>query len=92
MKRVVVYIALFVGVFVQAQSSEELFSQGNKLYQEGEYSKAIDIYDEIEAKNIESADLYFNIGNCYYMITDFICIGSCRLIKFLILRNFFGIC
>ena len=66
MKRVVVYIALFVGVFVQAQSSEELFSQGNKLYQEGEYSKAIDIYDEIEAKNIESADLYFNIGNCYY--------------------------
>jgi tetratricopeptide (TPR) repeat protein len=66
MKKLLVFIVFFVGVLVQAQSPEVLFLKGNKWYQEGEYSRAIEVYKEIESKNIESADLYFNLGNCYY--------------------------
>ncbi len=43
-----------------------LFQKANKLYAEEKYSEAILIYDSILAKSIESYEIYYNLGNCYY--------------------------
>ncbi len=44
------------------------FERGNKLYKEGKYQDAIEVYQSILNAKKHSADLYFNIGNCYYKL------------------------
>ena len=45
-----------------------LFSQGNSLYNEGQFQDAISTYERIlETKN-HSAELYFNLANAYYKL------------------------
>mgnify|MGYP003853786325 FL=1 len=44
------------------------FENGNSLYQKGKYQEAINAYEtELSAKK-QSAELYFNLGNCYYKL------------------------
>lgn len=63
----IVLVMLFVGsVFAQGA----LFQEGNKFYEAKEYDKAIDSYSKILDQNIESADLYFNLGNAYFKNGD----------------------
>ena len=52
-----------------SQTSQDLFSEANNLYKTEEYSKAIDLYLSIEEQSLESSDLFFNLGNCYYKLT-----------------------
>ncbi len=40
------------------------------MYAEGKYADAADIYTKILAEGKESADLYFNLGNCYYKLGE----------------------
>ena len=47
-------------------SNELLFQTANNLYAQEKYSEALLIYDSILAQNIESCEIYYNIGNCYY--------------------------
>lgn len=56
---------IFLCFFVQlyAGNDEELFLSGNKLYEQGQYDKALASYDAITKKG--RAVLY-NMGNCYY--------------------------
>jgi len=60
-----VYIFLFITSFVFAQSG---FEKGNSLYQKGQYEKAIQAYESVLDSHQQSADLYFNLGNCYYKL------------------------
>lgn len=60
-----VYIFLFITSFVFAQSG---FEKGNTLYQKGQYEKAIQAYESVLDSRQQSADLYFNLGNCYYKL------------------------
>lgn len=61
----IVYIVLLVSQVFFAQSE---FAKGNELYKNGKYEQAIDAYNsELSAKK-QSADLYFNLGNCYYKL------------------------
>ena len=60
-----VYIFLFISSFVFAQSG---FEKGNALYQKGQYEKAIQAYESVLDSRQQSADLYFNLGNCYYKL------------------------
>jgi tetratricopeptide (TPR) repeat protein len=61
----IVYIILLVSQVFFAQSE---FAKGNDLYKNGKYEQAIDAYtSELTAKK-QSAELYFNIGNCYYKL------------------------
>lgn len=59
---------MFSSLFASAQSAEELFKNANKLYTDQSYEAAIEIYESIEAKGMESSELYFNLGNCYYKL------------------------
>ncbi|MDR1273214.1 MAG: tetratricopeptide repeat protein [Odoribacteraceae bacterium] len=37
-----------------------------RLYQEGNYARAAELYDEVLDSGVESAILYYNLGNCHY--------------------------
>ena len=43
-----------------------LFYQANIYYQEGKYDAAIKGYEKIIIQGLESGNLYYNLGNCYF--------------------------
>ncbi|PKB16847.1 tetratricopeptide repeat protein [Flavobacterium sp. 5] len=59
------YLLLFVSQIFFAQTG---FEKGNDLYNEGKYDLAAKEYESVLATNKESAQLYFNLGNCYYKL------------------------
>ena len=61
-------LALLLGAHSYAQTPDELFSKANDFYKNGQYSKAIQLYLNIEKKGMESDDLFFNLGNSYYKL------------------------
>lgn len=46
--------------------AEESMAQGNKYYQDKQYDKAIDTYQEIISAGFEGTSLYYNLGDAYY--------------------------
>jgi len=67
-KAKILLVILFglTGFMVQGQELDSLFNAANKLYQQEEYMGALDLYQQIEKQEMESAALYFNMGNIYY--------------------------
>jgi len=57
-------------VMAWAGREEELFEAANRQYEAGQYDSALQKYLEIPGQGVESAALYFNIGNCYYKLGD----------------------
>jgi len=47
-------------------SPESSFYDGNKLYEEGDYSGAIKEYLKVIDSGMESANIYYNLGNAYF--------------------------
>jgi len=45
------------------------FEKGNASYQKGKYEEAVASYESVLHSKKESADLYFNIANCYYKLS-----------------------
>ncbi len=68
MKNVIFSWFLLFTTVIIAQSPKETFSKGNELYRNGDYLKAVELYKSIEDKGLQSDDLYFNLGNCYYKL------------------------
>lgn len=67
MKKVcIILVLLLSGVMSYAIDAKALEQEAAKMYQEGNYQKAIDLYDQILMNNMESAAVYYNLGNCYY--------------------------
>ncbi|MBK5210634.1 MAG: tetratricopeptide repeat protein [Flavobacteriaceae bacterium] len=66
--RFIFVLTLFFGCISYAQTTNELFSKANNFYKNGEYSKAIQLYLNIEKSGLESDDLFFNLGNSYYKL------------------------
>ncbi len=64
----IVFIALLSlsGEHMQAQDSDSLFVAANKSYQQENYMDALELYQKIEKSDLQSAALYFNMGNIYY--------------------------
>lgn len=64
-------IFLFVFVFFQiffvfSQNTNELFVEGNKLYQQEKYNQAIEKYLQATKTDKISPELYYNLANAYY--------------------------
>ena len=59
------YIFLFTFQVFWAQNT---FEKGNQLYQKGNYKTAISNYETVLASGQQSAELYFNLANCYYKL------------------------
>lgn len=46
------------------------WSKAAEDYAANQWQEALDDYKAIEAEGLESADLYYNIGNCYFKLND----------------------
>jgi len=64
------YILIFLLSFISMAQNETLFDQGNALYNDGNYTEAIEKYQAILKQGQHSAELYFNIGNSYYKLNN----------------------
>lgn len=62
------YILLFISVSVFATDVSNPFIEGNVHYNNGKYEAAITSYESVLASGQQSAELYFNLGNCYYKL------------------------
>ncbi|MDI9310002.1 MAG: tetratricopeptide repeat protein [Limnohabitans sp.] len=60
-----VFIFLLLSQFIWANNP---FEKGNNLYQKGEYQEAIAAYESVLKSGQESAEVYFNLGNCFYKL------------------------
>lgn len=60
-----VYLFLLITQVIFAQSG---FETGNALYKKGQYEQAIDAYNNVLGSKKQSAELYYNIANCYYKL------------------------
>lgn len=70
MKRILLILpVLFIGLWGMA-ADLETEEQAEQLYAEGKYADAADAYNKILAKGMESAELYYNLGNCYYKLGE----------------------
>ncbi|MER3375664.1 MAG: tetratricopeptide repeat protein [Allomuricauda sp.] len=65
LKKLIVLLGLF-SFFLGFSQNNSLFDQATEHYNKGEYSKAIKNYEQILENGEHSAQLYFNLGNCYY--------------------------
>lgn len=49
-----------------AQTPEEMMKQANAYYQSEKWDEAIESYEQVLNNGLESAPLYYNLGNAYY--------------------------
>ncbi len=68
-KHIVVLFALVMSLGIYAQEATT-FDKATEAYNDGEYQKAIDLYLDILESGKHSAELYFNLGNCYYKLDE----------------------
>lgn len=59
-------VMIILNSFTLAQIPDELMKEGNKYFQEKDYTSAIDAYHKILSQGIQSAPLYYNLGNAYF--------------------------
>ena len=64
-------IILILFISVNSFSADRLFVKADSLFQENNIKEAISLYQEILDKNMESSELYYNIGICYFQIEEF---------------------
>ena len=60
---------LLISLSTFAQSSQ--LDQANQQYIAGEYEQAIETYQSILNSNMESAEVYYNLGNAYYKTAEY---------------------
>ncbi|MGM0497556.1 MAG: tetratricopeptide repeat protein, partial [Bacteroidota bacterium] len=72
MKRWIIFL-LFINLTVlvaDAQKVAPLIDSAKNAYAEQNYEKAIGFYEKVLDKDLESAELYYNLGNAYYKLHD----------------------
>lgn len=60
-----ILVALLVCFNIQANENFELI-KAEEAYAASDYDKALEIYKSVLDKGYESADLYYNVANCFY--------------------------
>lgn len=63
-----VQIILIFASSLYSQNINELMQSAGNYYRNGEFNKAIEIYEKIKNDNYEGTSLYFNLANSYYRI------------------------
>jgi tetratricopeptide (TPR) repeat protein len=69
MKKLLYIIVLLTTLIGNAQN-EALFNRATDAYNNGDFQKAIEYYNEILDNGQHSAALYFNLGNAYYKLNQ----------------------
>src|SRR5438128_179895 len=55
---------------VYSQSPAETYKAANALYKAGSYEEAAASYEKILAQGYRTADVYYNLGNCFYKLKE----------------------
>lgn len=53
-----------------AAAQEAFFDEGNRLYQEGDFAGAVEMYERILAGGLESGELHYNLGNAWFRLGE----------------------
>jgi tetratricopeptide (TPR) repeat protein len=61
-------LLLLLALPVQAVAPEKLIEQGNQAYEQGDFDRAVSLYDSVRAQGYESAGLAYNLGNAHYRL------------------------
>ncbi|WP_405610728.1 tetratricopeptide repeat protein [Polaribacter sp. Asnod1-A03] len=67
MKKLLFLLFIIAGT-VTAQNADSLFDSANNLYKNEKFEEAINEYKKIEALEVASSELYYNLGNAYYKL------------------------
>ncbi len=60
---------LLATAFAQPEAgAQRLFLKGNEAYRSGHYQEAVKLYRQILDAGLESPEVYYNLGNCYYKL------------------------
>jgi tetratricopeptide (TPR) repeat protein len=75
MKGVTIHMTLILVLSLMAQvgiavTPDSLAEKGNQAFGEGQYEMAAEYYEQVLDENLESASLYFNLGNAYYKLNN----------------------
>ncbi|MEE9350181.1 MAG: tetratricopeptide repeat protein [Flavobacteriaceae bacterium] len=65
-QKTLIFVLFIIALSGVAQKPNDLFIEGNKLYKQAKYNEAIEKFIEIEKQNLQSAELFYNLGNAYY--------------------------
>lgn len=65
-KALMLIFLLSLSLSMSAQS----WNEANDKYAQGDYTSALDSYLAIESSDMVSADLYYNIANCYFKLSN----------------------
>lgn len=57
-------LLLYAAIFAQEPSAR--FAEANKLYEQGKYPEAVNIYKELVYSGKETPEIYFNLGNACF--------------------------
>lgn len=66
LNKLVLLFFTFVCSFTNANENNTAFEKANTAYKNGDYKSAITLYSSIIDNELEAADIYYNLGNCYY--------------------------
>ena len=70
MKRLLVVLSLLLWAGWGMAQEPDAAQQAETFYREGKYQEAAGIYNQILTQGLESAQLYYNLGNCYYKLGE----------------------
>ncbi len=62
----VLFCLTVYGVASNAQDTDRLFNEGNRLYQQEDFRGAVEQYKSALNSGFESFELYYNIGNAFF--------------------------
>lgn len=61
---------VFITLAAVADDNQLLLEEANKSYSEDNFDRAIELYQKVIESGVESADVYFNLGNAYFKMND----------------------
>lgn len=61
---------LIIGWASSLAAQEAFFDEGNRLYQEGDYAGAVELYERILESGVESGELHYNLGNARFRLGE----------------------
>lgn len=71
MKKLVYILLIFVSYTTSVRATvQEDYLAANKLYTEGNYTDAIEIYESLISNDNLSTNIYYNLANAYYKTND----------------------
>ncbi len=68
MKKIIFLVSIIFAINILWANPETTLEKANSAYQNQDYQTALDNFLKVYNEGYENADLFYNIGNCYYRV------------------------